>query len=104
MSPHPPGCALCGRDVPLSFHHLIPRRNHRRPWFRRHFSKTDMQRRGVMLCRECHRAVHRFFDEQTLGRRLNTLEALRAEPAIRRHVAWARKLRAGRRAQTPATD
>jgi len=78
----------------LSFHHLVPRKNHRKPWFQRHFSKQDMRSRGVWLCRECHRAVHRFFDEQTLGRRLNTLEALRAEPALQRHAAWARKLRA----------
>lgn len=89
-------CALCGRRVALSFHHLIPRKNHRKPWYRRHFTIEEMRRRGIWLCRECHSAVHRFFDEQTLGRRLNTLAALAAEPAIQRHVAWARKLRAGR--------
>lgn len=80
--------------MPLSFHHLVPRKNHRKPWFQRHFSKEEMRSRGIWLCRECHRAVHRFFDEQTLGRRLNTLEALRAEPLLQRHIAWARKLRA----------
>lgn len=90
----PDRCALCDRTVPLSFHHLVPRKNHRKPWFQRHFSKEDMRRRGVWLCRECHRAVHRFHDEQTLGRQLNTLDALREDPQIQRHVAWARKLRA----------
>lgn len=89
-------CALCDRAVPLSFHHLIPRKNHRKPWYRRHFSVEEMRGRGVWLCRECHSAVHRFFDEQTLGRRLNTLDALQADPLIQRHLAWARKLRAQR--------
>lgn len=89
-------CALCGRAVALSFHHLIPRKNHRKPWYRRHFSVEEMRSRGIWLCRECHSAVHHFFDEQTLGRRLNTLTALQADPLIQRHLAWARKLRARR--------
>lgn len=55
-----------------------------------------MTGRGLWLCRECHSAVHRFFDEQTLGRRLNTHAALLEEPAIRAHIAWASKLRTRR--------
>lgn len=87
----PDHCALCARPALLSFHHLIPRKNHRKSWYLRHFTRDEMRLRGVWLCRLCHAAVHRQFDEQELGRRLNTVEALMQEPAIRKHVAWARR-------------
>lgn len=88
-----PSCALCERAAPLQFHHLIPRKNHRKPWFLRNFTRKDMHQRGAMLCRLCHRFIHRQFDEQTLGRVLNTVDALRAEPAVQKHVTWARRQR-----------
>ena len=91
--PRPEHCQLCARPMPLTFHHLIPRKVHGKPWFRRHFSREEMRGRGLWLCRPCHRAVHRFHDEQALGRQLNTLEALREDPAIARHVAWIAKRR-----------
>jgi hypothetical protein len=86
-------CQLCGRDVPLTFHHLIPRRNHRRRFFQRRFDREEMRRRGAWLCRDCHRAIHRLYDERTLGERFNTLEALRADAAVQRHVAWVSRQR-----------
>lgn len=89
----PAACELCARPVALTFHHLIPRRNHRRSWFRAHFSVEELRGRGAWLCRLCHNAVHEHFDENTLGRRLNTLDALRAEPLIQRHVEWASRQR-----------
>lgn len=93
MATPPDACELCGRAIALTFHHLIPRRNHRRSWFRAQFSVEELRSRGAWLCRLCHDAVHHHYDEQTLGRRLNTLDALRAEPAIQRHVEWAARQR-----------
>lgn len=81
-------CALCGAERPLSFHHLIPRKLHRRDFFRKNFSRLELAA-GIDLCRLCHDAVHDRFDEMTLGRKLNSLEALRAEASLREHVAWA---------------
>jgi len=86
------GCALCGRALPLTFHHLIPRMMHRRPYFQRRFSAEQLDS-GIDVCRPCHDAVHRFFDEQTLGRELNTLQALLAREEIQRHVRWAARQR-----------
>lgn len=97
--PAPPadgGCALCRRPVPLGFHHLIPRRVHDRSWFRDRYGLDEMRRRGLWLCRDCHRHLHAHFDEATLGRRLNTREALLAEPLIARHVEWAARQRVTR--------
>lgn len=81
-------CELCGREQPLTFHHLIPRKMHRRPRFRKRYSREQLNR-GVLLCRLCHRAVHRLYDEMELAQRLNSLTALRADPAVARHLAWA---------------
>mgnify|MGYP003868711551 CR=1 FL=1 len=80
-------CALCERETALTFHHLIPRKMHRRTRFKKRFGREELQR-GVDLCGRCHRGVHRLHDEMTLGHELNTLEALAADPAVARHVAW----------------
>ena len=50
-----------------------------------------MKAHGLCLCRLCHRQIHRFYSEDELGRRLNSREALLAEPQLARFVAWARK-------------
>lgn len=74
-------------------HHLIPRRCHRVKWFRLRFGKDELQR-TVPLCRDCHRAVHRFIpDGKQLGREYSSLERLRAHPEIARFVTWVRKQR-----------
>ncbi len=84
-------CALCARERPLTFHHLIPRTNHRNKWFRKNFDVMDMRTRGLLLCRDCHRKVHQTHDEKTLGRCFNTREALLSDAEIRKFVAWVRK-------------
>ncbi len=97
--PKPPedgGCALCRRPLPLSFHHLIPRRMHDRRWFRDHFTLAEMRLRGAWLCRSCHDFIHAHFDEATLGRRLNTVALMAAEPLIAHNLEWAARQRVAR--------
>jgi hypothetical protein len=84
-----PGCALCERDRPLTFHHLIPRALHRRKRFATRYSREELAA-GIDVCRDCHDAVHRFVSEKELGERFYTLEALRAHPEIARFVEWVR--------------
>jgi len=94
--PKPPidsSCQLCTRIEALSFHHLIPRKQQDNTWFRREFSREEMRTRGAWLCRGFHQLVHHQFDENRLGRTLNTLEKLREEPLIARHIAWASERR-----------
>ncbi len=81
-------CALCGRKQALTFHHLIPRTCHGNKWFRKRFSREEMQRRGALLCRPCHRFVHERHEEKVLGREFNTLEALQNDAAVRDFAAW----------------
>ena len=84
-------CELCGREQPLTFHHLIPKRVHRKSWYLRRFSRAELHGRGLMLCRLCHRQLHRCYSEDELGKRLNTLGALLAEPEVQRFLSWAKK-------------
>lgn len=85
-------CATCDRATVLTFHHLIPRKLHRRKAFRRRFDR-DALNRGILVCRACHSAIHRFYDEMTLGKHFATLEALRNDEALARHFAWVARQR-----------
>lgn len=91
-------CPLCGRACALTFHHLIPRKLHRRKAFRRRYDR-DVLNRGVHVCRDCHDGIHDFYDEMTLGMRFRELDALRADPALARHFRWVakKKVRGGPR-------
>ncbi len=80
-------CAFCRRERLLTFHHLIPRTTHRNKWFRKNFSKQQMQE-GVMLCRDCHKKVHQVHTEKVLGRQFNAPEKLIADPEIAKFVQW----------------
>lgn len=75
-----PICPLCDRpippDVPQSQHHLVP--------------KLRGGKGGpvVLLHHICHRQIHALFTETELARRLNTIEALRADPQMARFIDW----------------
>lgn len=83
-------CALCQRQTPLTFHHLIPRKLHRRNYFRKRYTRDERQE-GISLCRACHRGLHKLYDEMTLGKQFNTLDKLRDDHAVCRHVRWVAK-------------
>lgn len=87
------GCMLCDRVVPLTFHHLIPKKVHRRKHYRKHFLKEQLQS-GIFICRACHKAIHALYDEMTLAKQLSSLEALQADRALIKHVHWVRKQKA----------
>ncbi len=84
-----PACELCGRVMDdLTRHHLIPRKQHRRKRIRRRYSRSEREGRILWVCRPCHDHIHKHFDEQTLAERLNSREALIAEPVIRDFATW----------------
>lgn len=70
---------------------MIPKKNHRKRRYRKQYDTTELKRRGLWLCRLCHRQIHRFFSEDELGSRLNTREALLEDPHMARFLQWARK-------------
>jgi len=85
-------CVGCGQSRRLTFHHLIPKKLHRRPHYKRHYSKAELNQ-GVMMCRPCHAGVHRLFDEMTLAKSLKTAATLLNDPRLQKHFAWVAKLR-----------
>lgn len=91
----PPRCSLCGRTPRrgTTDHHLIPRTCHGNKWFRRRFTREDMQR-TIPVCRECHSAIHKFIpSHKLLGRSYSTRETLLAHEQLHRFVGWVRKQR-----------
>ncbi len=63
-------------------HHLIPRTCHHNKWFKKRFSREQLQE-TVDLCRDCHNAIHRFVPrEKQLGRHFYSLALLREHPPL----------------------
>ena len=75
-----PLCPLCLRPIPrgvkASLHHLTPR------------LKGGTHKGTVLLHQICHSAIHARFSETELAKRLNDIDALRAEPAMQEFLAW----------------
>ena len=87
-------CPFCGRKVNLTFHHLIPKKMHRRRYFRKTFTREQLAA-GIYLCRLCHSGVHDLFDEMTLARQLNTPSLLRGNELLAKHCQWVSRQRSG---------
>ena len=70
-------CPVCGRECPgseASRHHVLP--------------KSRGGRDTVILCRDCHRQIHRLFGVKELARRYPTLDALKVAPQMQKWIAW----------------
>lgn len=75
-------CPLCERPIPsgakASRHHLVPK------------LKGGAKGETILLHQICHSALHARFSETDLARRLNTVEALRQDPALTDFLTWIR--------------
>lgn len=85
-------CPCCGRQVPLTFHHLIPRKVHRRAHFKKHYDRAALNQ-GIHVCRLCHRGIHKAYDEMTLAKQYASLDALMADETLANHFTWVAKQR-----------
>jgi hypothetical protein len=84
-------CELCQRGpMPLTFHHLIPSTLHKNAWFKKNFTRDEMQE-GINICQLCHSGIHQLIDEKVLGREYNTKDKLLMNEAVLKHVEWASK-------------
>ncbi len=88
--PDTPQCVLCERKAPLTFHHLIPRKVHRRSRFKKLYTPEQLHQ-GIWVCYPCHRAIHKRHDEMELALMFNTHEALQSDPALASHIEWVKK-------------
>jgi len=87
-------CCCCDRETALTFHHLIPRKVHRRAHFKKHYSKEQLQS-GIMVCRTCHSGIHKRFDEMSLAKELSSLTELKRNDELHRFFDWVAKQKIG---------
>jgi hypothetical protein len=84
-------CELCECEESHNFHHFIPRTLHSNKWFKRRYTREEMQR-GLHVCKMCHGTIHRLIpDEKELGKRYCTRELLLSHPTLAGYVQWKRK-------------
>jgi 5-methylcytosine-specific restriction endonuclease McrA len=85
-------CPLCRRTTTLTFHHLIPKKMHRRNFFQKTYKRQQLAT-GIYICRQCHNGIHLLFDEMTLAKRFNTLENLLMDETLQKHFRWVARQR-----------
>jgi hypothetical protein len=89
-------CELCQAEEAHNFHHFVPRALHSNKWFKKRYTRAQMQE-GIEVCKSCHKAIHDLIpDEKQLGRHYSTKEKLLAHPQVARYVKW--KAARGRKA------
>ncbi|CAG7852748.1 SubName: Full=Uncharacterized protein {ECO:0000313/EMBL:CCA74432.1} [Serendipita indica DSM 11827] len=87
-------CEICHRDVPLTYHHLIPRSTHDKV-LRRKWHPPEMLNVVAWLCRPCHTAVHRSAPNEDLARYYYSVELLMERESIQRWAQYASRQRWG---------
>ena len=86
-------CELCERSqLPLTYHHLIPRQVHAKA-IKRGWAKDWEVQKVAWLCRACHSFVHRFASNEELARDLNTVEKLLEKEEIISYARWVGRIR-----------
>lgn len=85
-------CPCCTRMLPLTFHHLIPKKVHRRTRFSRRYDGNILNQ-GIYICQDCHRHIHGTYDEMRLANDYSVPEALINDPVLQPHFQWLAKQR-----------
>ena len=85
-------CKLCGReDQELTFHHLIPVTLHTNKWFKKNYTRKQMNQ-GIMICQyDCHREIHKYITEKEMGKYYNTVDTLLNHPKVKKYINWIKK-------------
>ncbi|KZW00266.1 hypothetical protein EXIGLDRAFT_639669 [Exidia glandulosa HHB12029] len=89
-------CEICEREIPLTYHHLIPRSVHNKV-LKRGWHPQERLNAVAWLCRYCHSTVHRLASNEDLARYFYTVDLLLAREDIQRWRAWAGRQRYGKR-------
>ncbi|KAI0808361.1 hypothetical protein C8Q74DRAFT_1189413 [Fomes fomentarius] len=87
-------CEICEREVPLTYHHLIPREVHDKV-LKKKWHPENMLNSVAWLCRPCHTAVHHVASNEVLAREFYTVELLLQREDIQKWSKYAAKQRWG---------
>lgn len=86
-------CPLCNRKgCEMSDHHLVPK------------GRGGAKQEQVLICNDCHRTIHAFFDNKVLEQSLNSVEALQANAKFDAHLHWLKKRPVGTRFRTKTAN
>ncbi len=80
-------CLFCHRDLPLTFHHLVPKSLHKKQWVKRRFTKKSLQE-GILICRDCHDALHKMITRKECATTYNTYEKILNHHNFSNFVRW----------------
>jgi hypothetical protein len=87
------GCEICLRtQLPLTYHHLIPRSVHAKVLKRGWHPAEDLNN-VAWLCRQCHSFVHRCASNEELAREWYTVELLTEREDVRGWAGWVGRVR-----------
>ncbi|KAI0368204.1 hypothetical protein BV20DRAFT_948558 [Pilatotrama ljubarskyi] len=87
-------CEICEREVPLTYHHLIPREVHDKVR-KKKWHPESMLNSVAWLCRPCHSAVHHVASNEVLAKEYYTVDLLLAREDIQKWRKYAAKQRFG---------
>ncbi|KAF9530994.1 hypothetical protein CPB83DRAFT_787625 [Crepidotus variabilis] len=87
-------CEICEREVPLTYHHLIPRSTHAKV-AKQGWHPESMLNSVAWLCRPCHSAVHGVAPNEILAKQYYTVELLLQREDIQKWQKYASKQRWG---------
>lgn len=82
-------CELCKREnIELTFHHLIPKKAHKKSFVRKLHSDKDLNTYGINICKPCHKAVHIMIDHKALATKFYTIDLLLTHEKLAQAVAF----------------
>ena len=83
-------CELCQREKKLTFHHLIPKKNHKIKYIKKRFSSIDLNTYGILTCIDCHKMIHKLIPHKLLALEYNSKEKLLNHPELEKFIIWVR--------------
>ncbi|KAF5335773.1 hypothetical protein D9611_009682 [Ephemerocybe angulata] len=87
-------CEICERQVPLTYHHLVPRSVQTKA-LKKGWHTEAMLNKVAWLCRPCHSVVHRVASNEELAQSYHTVELLLEREDVQRWQRYASKQRFG---------
>lgn len=86
-------CEICDREqLPLTYHHLIPRAVHAKA-VKRGWHESWMLNKVAWLCRSCHSFVHRIATNEDLAKDWYSIDLLLEREDVQKWAVWVSRIR-----------
>ena len=81
-------CELCNREKQLTFHHLIPKKNHKINYIKKKYSSININTYGIKICKDCHKMIHKLIPHKSLALEYNSKEKLQNHSDLKKFILW----------------